>query len=223
MAKKTSFPKIGERNWWALREKFKQRVPTVVTVSYLALTLDMTDKSAQANVLPPLKKIGLINDDGTPTDLAYDWRDDKKYPGVCDKIRKKIYPQELHDAFPTSDADPKQIESWFMSNARVGTPAARMHASFYKLLLEADPSKAAEALKGKPTRKTPEKKKEVKKAGQEKIEPPKDKEETMDFKGFPSLHLNIQIHIAPDASPDQIDKIFASMARHLKDFRIAPS
>ena len=31
----------------------------------------------------------------------------------------------------------------------------------------------------------------------------------------PSLHIDIQIHIASDASTDQIDQIFASMAKHL--------
>lgn len=31
----------------------------------------------------------------------------------------------------------------------------------------------------------------------------------------PSLHIDIQIHIPSDASPEQLDKIFASMAKHL--------
>ena len=31
----------------------------------------------------------------------------------------------------------------------------------------------------------------------------------------PSVHIDLQIHISPDASPDQIDSIFASMAKHL--------
>ncbi len=31
----------------------------------------------------------------------------------------------------------------------------------------------------------------------------------------PSVHIDIQVHISPDASSDQIDAIFASMARHL--------
>jgi hypothetical protein len=31
----------------------------------------------------------------------------------------------------------------------------------------------------------------------------------------PSIHLNIQIHISPESTPDQIDKIFSSMAKHL--------
>ena len=31
----------------------------------------------------------------------------------------------------------------------------------------------------------------------------------------PSLHIDLQIHISPEASPDQIDKIFSSMSKHL--------
>ncbi len=31
----------------------------------------------------------------------------------------------------------------------------------------------------------------------------------------PSLHIDIQVHISPDATPEQIDKIFESMAKHL--------
>ena len=31
----------------------------------------------------------------------------------------------------------------------------------------------------------------------------------------PSLHIDIQVHISPDAKSDQIDQIFSSMAKHL--------
>ena len=31
----------------------------------------------------------------------------------------------------------------------------------------------------------------------------------------PSIHIDLQIHISPDASPDQIDKIFESISKHL--------
>ena len=31
----------------------------------------------------------------------------------------------------------------------------------------------------------------------------------------PALHIDFQIHIAADAPPEQIDKIFESMAKHL--------
>lgn len=31
----------------------------------------------------------------------------------------------------------------------------------------------------------------------------------------PALHIDIQVHIDPTSSPEQIDQIFASMAKHL--------
>ena len=31
----------------------------------------------------------------------------------------------------------------------------------------------------------------------------------------PSVHINLQIHISSDATPDQIDKIFESIAKHI--------
>lgn len=32
---------------------------------------------------------------------------------------------------------------------------------------------------------------------------------------IPSLHIDIQVHISSEASADQIDQVFASMAKHL--------
>jgi Family of unknown function (DUF5343) len=37
----------------------------------------------------------------------------------------------------------------------------------------------------------------------------------------PSVHIDIQIHISPEASSDQIDQIFKSMAKHLYGPRVA--
>jgi hypothetical protein len=34
----------------------------------------------------------------------------------------------------------------------------------------------------------------------------------------PVIHIDVQIHISPEASPDQIDQIFASMSKHLYGF-----
>jgi hypothetical protein len=31
----------------------------------------------------------------------------------------------------------------------------------------------------------------------------------------PSVHIDLQIHISPEATPEQIDQIFASIGRHL--------
>ena len=42
---------------------------------------------------------------------------------------------------------------------------------------------------------------------EDKVKPP--------VTGQPSVHIDLQVHISPEASAEQIDQIFASMSRHL--------
>lgn len=229
MAKRlASFPKIASSTWWKLRDLFKTKVPTAVTTSYLATALSMTEDSARANILTPFKKIGILDAEGRPTDLAYDWRDDAKYPEVCKKLLDRLYPQEVQDLFPDANADTSALTSWFMSQARCGKVAAAMYSAFYRLLLKADPSESQESKQNQAqnTPKTPRRRVSEAKAetrGSER----KSNEETRgqpigpkasSFGSTPQLHINIQLHIAPETTADQIDQIFESMAKHLKPF-----
>jgi len=50
-----SYPMLSPTHWWALRKKFRQSIPGVVTDSYLATVLSMAAISARANILPFLK------------------------------------------------------------------------------------------------------------------------------------------------------------------------
>jgi len=108
-----SFPKIAGSNWWKLRNLFKQKVPVVVTTTYLSSALSMTETSAQGNIINPFKKLGILDEAGKPTDLAYDWRDDSKYPAVCQTLLDNTYPQEIRDLYSTAESDPAAIISWF--------------------------------------------------------------------------------------------------------------
>lgn len=227
MAKEdTSYPKIPEANWWKLRNLFKNKVPAAVTASYLATALSMAETSAKANLIAPFKKIGIIEDDGKPTDLAYDWRDDNKYADVCKKLIDKYYPREIKDLFHSADADFQQLTNWFMSNARCGEPAAKMFARFYVLLLKADPS-GGDAINNKKENKSskqvkPKKKEKKKDIIDESQQPSPAASPPMPTPNYigntPELHINIQLHISPESSAEQIDKIFESMAKHLKTF-----
>ena len=228
-----SFPKIAAANWWKLRDLFKRRVPALVTPTYLATALNMGESSARSNLVGPFKKIGIIDEDGKPTDLAYDWRDDSKYPEVCQNIIDTYYPQEVRDLFHTPDADLQGLTSWFMNHARCGEPAARMYAKFYLLLLRADVKEAENATLKKdspPKKSDPEKTKAKPKVKEkskdssdnktiEKEQAPLDTSNRTFPGSAPELHINIQLHISPESSAEQIDKIFESMAKHLKDFR----
>lgn len=229
--KKKGYPKIPRGNWFLLRDKFKQRTPEKVSPSYVAAALEMTEASASANIITPLRAFGLIDETGKPTDLAYDWRDDSKYADVCGKIAETIYPQELRDLFHTKEADLNQVSNWFARDAKVGEAAAQKYASTYLMLLEADLTTAkvkeasasrqksnggvtARASKSAGTGKSA--KPATSKRGSKEHERDNGRDDSKKAPGFsPKLHVDIQIHISPDSSPEQIDKIFESMAKHL--------
>jgi len=87
-------------HWWTLRTRFQQSIPGVVTDSYIATVLNMKESSARANILPYLKQVGIIDEDGKPSERATKWRDNAQYKKVCSEIIKETYPQELIDACP---------------------------------------------------------------------------------------------------------------------------
>ena len=180
MAEGTTYPKIPESNWWAIRTQFRKSLPPIVSGSYLKSLLSLTSDRAATNLLPPLKQIGLIDDEGRPTDRANEWRDD-------------------------------------------GT--AKAAASMY-ILLNCKEIKADTSTNGNsPTKKTT-KKTTVKKAETLSVELPSRQSVNIDLSNSPNmsnrerlssptLHIDLQIHISPDASSEQIDSIFASIAKHL--------
>lgn len=226
MAKeKRSYPMMPTSNWWALRKKFRTTLPKEVSVTYLASALSMGKASAQKNVLPSLRITGLIDSENKPTDRAVKWRDDKQYPEVCKAIREEVYPQELLDLAPDASIDRSTVQTWFANHTGVGESAAGKLAGFYLLLAEADPSKES----GTVTTTARGQDKPVATArrgherGKERARKPKpgssgNDDGQREVKRQPAVHVNIQIHISHEASANQIDQIFASMAKHLKEF-----
>lgn len=216
--KKARYPMLGLRNWWLLRKKFIETMPKgAITGSYLVPILDMAEKSAKINIIPELKLIGLIDDEGKPTELANRWRDDIEYPKVCEEIKQNVYLRELLDAVPDPTTAREAAISWFKIKKKVGEPAARRMAVFYILLSEADPKAGEEFLKPRPEKKKarpPKKEKEEKKEGA----PPEEPEKEPSVPRVPSFHFDFQIHISPEAKPEQIDKIFESIAKHFEKF-----
>jgi hypothetical protein len=214
------YPYMSTSSWWALRKRFKGTMPGKVTATYLASALDMSQTSAQANVLPSLRTVKIIDDEGKPTDLAVRWRDDDEYAKVCKEIRDKVYPQELRALASDASADRAVVERWLASNTRTGESMVGKMASFYLMLCEADPSrqtKPAPATQGTkvaprrersaaPSRPTP--------PATPVVSPPPGNGHGNG--PMPALNINVEIHIPADASADQIDQIFASMAKHLR-------
>lgn len=213
---KQTYPVIPAKHWWALRKRFQQSIPSAVTPGFLATTLGMKESSAKTNVIPSLVMMGIIDQEGTPTERAKKWRDDIEYPEICSEIRNELYPQELLDAMPGPTVDRPAVERWFATRTGVGQAMANRFAVIYELLATmAIPEK-------RKTSPTPAKTKSPPKQRSTRSEesPAKEVEKPVVFSGVgPSIHIDIQIHISPDAKPDQIDQIFASMAKHLRNLR----
>lgn len=220
---KVSFPTIPEKNWWLIRKRFKETLPSSAPPSYLANLLGMSPKSATANILPALRTTGLLDENNAPTDRARRWRDDGQYSAVCAEIVQDVYPDELRELHDSPSANRAQVEQWFANAAGVGQVAARKMASLYLLLLNADPSKGESASSQPSRQKSTNKKKksdstakDIPSNGHSTPEPilpsPSHVGEAM---RIPTVHVDLQIHISPEASVDQIDKIFESMAKHL--------
>lgn len=216
------FPNIPVMHWNKLRMQFKKSIPGTISSNYLATVLDMTETSAKANILPSLKQIGLVDNEGkTNQELAKKFRDDELYPRLCEEIIHKIYPQGLKDAFPDKDVNRDKIRKWFMNHTNVGESAANRIVAFYVALVEADPNpvatsstkpkdakaKTPKAIAKPVTRNEPKEVPEIK-------NPPIPPHHTKHSSG-PDLNINIQIHISSDASADQIKSIFENMAKYV--------
>jgi hypothetical protein len=119
-----------------------------------------------------------------------------------------------------------------MRNAGTGEVTAKMQARLYLLLLKAElpsPESAARATAKKAAAPAPRKQAEPRKSARRggagrgsegatnpaHVPPPPPPPPGENSTLSPNLHIDMQIHISADASDDQIDTIFKSMAKHL--------
>lgn len=230
MAGGETYPKISRKLWWLLRDRLKQSVPSTISTTLISALSPMTDASARSNVLSPLRQLGLLDDGGKPTDLAERWRHDDEYVKVCHEIRQKVYPHELIEAFPeATDNQRDSIKKWFMKVGQVGEGAAGKFTDTYMLLSDANLAKAGEKASGDSASKAARSatKPKVSRTPTNPHQPntpngspktPPDADQGGVARRMPAIHIDVQVHISPDTPPDQIDRIFESMAKHLGGF-----
>lgn len=229
-----AYPRLSAKAWWKIRQRFQQSVPSAVTAGYLAGLFDCSEASASSNYLRPLKLLGLVGEDNKATERAMRWRNDDDYLEVCNEIMEATYPAELRESQPCPEPDKSAVKSWFSRTTGQGNDAVEQMAALYGLLCRAsldDQGIGATRVKAPNVRasgpRTPPtlNKQRVKSVGEsvsatgvpapsreaiagretaaERISP------------APTLHIDVQIHISPEASAEQIDQIFKSMSTHL--------
>ena len=139
-------------NWDKVRQAFKRTIPNSIDKDYLSKELNISPESARANILSPLKFIGLVDEENKPTKLAYDWRNDKKYSYVCSQLLENIYSTELTQNYDDPNLDFGELKNWFMDSAGCGESAAYKYAKFYLILVEGKTG-IENDVKKKPTKK----------------------------------------------------------------------
>jgi hypothetical protein len=198
-------------------------MPGQVTPNYLQTVLSIQEGHAR-NLIPQLKAASLIDDDGKPTVLANGWRTDEGYADACRRIVDTTYPTELKDAVPITEPDRLAAQRWFMRETGVGEAAASRMATFYVLLADADPKGEQASKESQPQKSATRNQVATKTPARVRV-----KEERSEREGSsgqqskqveqlhlgPTIHIDVQVHIPSDANPNQIDAIFASMAKHL--------
>ena len=230
---KRSYPYVSANVWTELRLRFQKSIPSKITPGYLQTALGFESEKAAKNLLPQLRSLGLINVDGTPTDLAKSYRMDNEYEAATKEIVAAVYPEEVRELFPGPVEDTGLVAGWFMRHTGGGQASATMQARLYVSLVSGQvPSGDKAARTAKPTSsgdKRPAKRVPTAAALPAVIpetaaaaEKPGDEgggqvalPENQIGQALPGLHIDVQIHIDAEATADQIDAVFASMAKHL--------
>ena len=219
MAETNSFPQIPATVWWGVRDILKKTTRVTLNEGFLAVQLGVQPAAAR-QYTTELRRVGLINEEGKPTEIALRWRMDDNYADAVTEILATVYSDELLKLALTIDDKDKAI-SWFQYQG-LGEGAAKNKTSTYFLIGSPAPGQAAPKssagfstpkVQG-PKRKTAEKPQNTKTLSQSPDEA------RNGFDVFP-VNLNLQIHISSEATAEQIDAIFSSMRKHLGNAKIS--
>ena len=119
------------------------------------------------------------------------------------KILELVYPPELLALFPDSVIDRPLVKSWFMAQG-IGEESSRKMARVFCMLKTSDLKKVSMEYRKKDTR-----------LPNGSISSKESASKDTDDHARPEVHIDLQIHISPDSTPELVNSIFSSMAKHL--------
>lgn len=181
--------------------------PAKFTVAHLK-TLGFTS-SNDTTLIGVLKFIGFIDSSNIPTSLWNEYRGAHHKTVLAKAIRTGY--ADLFAVYPDANARPNtDLAHVFSTSSSAGAQVINKTIATFKALVEeadfsSDSSPTETSLHSGPLHQPAA-------AGAPRPIPP-----SFQTGGArnPEVHIDIQVHISPDSSYDQIDKIFESMAKHL--------
>jgi hypothetical protein len=189
-----------------LFDKLRQvGTPQKATVQWLK-TVGFTS-SNDSTLLGVLKTVGLVDSSGVPTSIWSSYRGSHHKKVLGDAIRTgyaelfAVYP----DAWQTANGD---LEHVFSTSSSAGKQVIQKTVGTFKALCECAEFGSVEQQPSPVVHTGPMHAAVAHQA-------PAPQNPGLGTVITPSVHIDIQIHISPEASTDQIDQIFKSMAKHL--------
>ncbi len=188
-----------------LNEIGSLETPEKVTVDWLT-SAGYTSSNDRA-IPGVLEFIGFLDESRVPTPVWNQFRDKDKSGKVLAGAIRKGYSDLYGVRSDAHERDNEELKNFFKVKTGAGeTVASRMVSAFKTLCSLADFSQMHDEKAIS----------EDVPAEEHDAERPQSMQAPLPArKQLPSLHIDVQIHIASDADSEQIDQIFASMAKHL--------
>lgn len=212
-----SFPQIPASVWWGVRDTLQKSPNVKLEPGFLAAKLGV-QLAAARQYAAELKRLGILDEDFKLTELGSKWRLDDSYRNAVESLASEVYPEDLAALSPVGNEDREAVKAWFMGQG-LGQGSANNKASTYLLVTSPSPGENRKASAGEaPPRAS---KKSGVGAGTGPQPTNLDQSPKLPERSFgdelPALNVNIQIHISADATNEQIETIFSSMRKYLRD------
>ncbi len=175
--------------------------PEKLTITHAMNTWLLKDAKYSA-VIDLLRDMKFIDDKGVPLDLYKEYQNKPLAKKALSKGIKNAYPDLLKDYPKAYELSRENLEGYISQHTGFDKSVVdKIVTTFLELCSLADFSDETSA-----TLKT-----EIPSGISESAE----STTSVINPSFPNIHIDIQIHLSPETSPEQIDKFFESMAKHI--------
>jgi hypothetical protein len=157
-------------------------------------------------IIPLLKDLGFLSEDGTPTQRYNEYRDKSRSRAVLGEALKEAYADVFHIREKPSSSDRDAIHGKFKTTHNVSDRVADLQTATFLALLKLADLDAAGTKKKTPKVEAPEQQPDK---GQAAETPPIEVPKTL------SLRYNIEIHLPATKDVEVYNAIFKALKAHL--------
>lgn len=165
--------------------------------------------SNDRSILGVIRQIKFIDDGFNPTEKWVNYRGSNHKQVLADGIREG-YP-DLYSIYPDAhNRSTEELENFFGTKSTAGRQVVTAIVGTFRALCDLADFSSATAVQTNGNN-VPD----IATNAPPVINVPNEKTNRENSNFTPKLHIDVQIHISPDATPQQIEQIFESMAKHL--------